>query len=233
MINPLITFIIKGVIWYQGEGNVDRAYQYRELFPLMIKDWRKQWKINLPFYFVQLANYTKVSDQPEESNWAELREAQLQTLHLENTGMAVTIDIGDAKDIHPKNKQEVGHRLALLARSLTYNERISYSGPIYESYVIEENTIRIKFKYAESGLKTQNGEILKGFSIAGLDHKFQWAEAKIDGNEVIVTNKEITHPIAVRYAWAKNSVCNLCNNAQLPASPFRTDDWPGITLGVK
>ncbi|MDP4240737.1 MAG: sialate O-acetylesterase [Bacteroidota bacterium] len=229
MINPIIPFTIKGAIWYQGESNADRAYQYRELFPLMIKDWRKHWNLNFPFYFVQLANYTKVLDEPAPSDWAELREAQLKTLNLENTGMAVTIDIGDAKDIHPKNKQEVGRRLSLIARANAYGEAISFSGPIYDTYRIEGNTIRIKFKYVEGGLKIRNGEKLTGFEIAGLDHKFKWADATIVGNDVIVSCPAVENPIAVRYAWAENPVCNLFNSADLPASPFRTDDWKGVT----
>jgi len=230
MISPIVPFTIKGAIWYQGESNADRAYQYRELFPLMIKDWRKQWKSDFPFYFVQLANYMPELPQPAEAAWAELREAQFQTLlHLENTGMAVTIDIGEAKDIHPKNKQEVGRRLALIARANTYNENITFSGPVYDSYRIEGNCIRITFKHAEMGLKTKNGEPLKGFAIAGSDHKFHWAEAVIRGNDIVVSCKDIENPVAVRYAWASNPVCNLINGAGLPASPFRTDDWVGIT----
>ena len=233
MINPIVPFTIKGAIWYQGESNADKAYQYRELFPLMIKDWRKQWNLNFPFYFVQLANFTATSEQPEESNWAELREAQLQTLHLENTGMAVAIDIGEAKDIHPKNKQEVGRRLSLMARANDYGEKIAFSGPIYDSYVVEGATIRIKFKQADGGLKTPTAGLLKGFAIAGLDHHFHWAEARIDGNDVIVSSKDLLNPVAVRYAWATNPVCNLYNEANLPASPFRTDDWQGGTFGKK
>lgn len=233
MINPIIPYKIKGVIWYQGESNSDKAYQYSELFPLLIRDWRKQWKSDFPFYFVQLANYTTQLPQPSEAAWAELREAQLQTLHLENTGMAVIIDIGDAKDIHPKNKQEVGHRLSLIAGANNYNENIAFSGPIYESYRMQGNSIRITFKHTENGLKTPNDEPLKGFAIAGLDHVFHWADAVIQGNEVVVSCKEVENPIAVRYAWAANPVCNLYNGADLPASPFRTDDWPEITYNKK
>ena len=233
MINPLIPFTIKGVIWYQGESNSDKAYQYRELFPLLIKDWRKQWNADFPFYYVQLANHTASLPEPSEASWAELREAQLHTLHLDNTGMAVTIDIGDEKNIHPKNKQEVGRRLSLIARANIYNEDVYFSGPIYDSYSIIGNTIRISFKYADKGLKTPNGETLKGFAIAGLDHQFHWATAQIIGTDVIVTCKDIENPIAVRYGWAANPVCNLFNSADLPASPFRTDDWPGITYGKK
>jgi sialate O-acetylesterase len=233
MIYPLIPFSIRGAIWYQGESNDARAYQYRELFPLMIKDWRKQWNLDFPFYFVQLANFEKSAVKPEESNWAELREAQLQTLHLENTGMAVTIDIGDAKDIHPKNKQEVGRRLALIAEAKTYNLKSAFSGPIYNTYRIEGNKIRILFFHTEGGLKTPVDGPLKGFTVAGPDHKFHWADANIEGNEIVVSCKDVTDPIAVRYAWAKNPVCNLYNGADLPASPFRTDDWPGVTTGKK
>lgn len=233
MIYPMVPFTIKGAIWYQGESNADRAYQYRELFPLLIKDWRKQWNINFPFYFVQLANYTSTKTQPSESNWAELREAQLKTLHLEKTGMAVTIDIGDTRDIHPKNKQEVGRRLSLIARANLYGENIPFSGPEYQSFKIEGNTIRIKFQHAKGGLHANNGESLKGFEISGLDHKFEWAEARIDGNDVVVYCKTIENPIAVRYAWAENPICNLYNNADLPASPFRTDDWKGVTFEKK
>ena len=225
MIHPIAPFTIKGAIWYQGESNADRAYQYRELFPTLIKDWRKAWNINFPFYFVQLANFTAQPKQPGEATWAELREAQLQTLHLENTGMAVAIDLGDAKDIHPKNKQEVGRRLSLLARALTYGENILYSGPIYESYRIEGKSIRISFKNVHGGLKTPNNESIKGFAIAGTDHRFKWADARIEGNDVIVSCESIENPIAVRYGWAANPNCNLYNNSNLPASPFRTDDW--------
>lgn len=233
MINPIVPFTIKGAIWYQGESNADKAYQYRELFPLMIKDWRQKWNINFPFYFVQLANFTAVKNQPAESNWAELREAQLKTLNLEKTGMAVTIDIGEANDIHPKNKQEVGRRLSLIALANEYGKKVTFSGPVYNSYRIEGSAIRIKFDNADGGLATLSNQILKGFSIAGLDHKFQWAEATIEGNEVVVTCRNIQNPIAVRYAWADNPICNLYNGAGLPASPFRTDDWQGNTYNRK
>ncbi len=233
MISPLIPFSIKGAIWYQGESNASRAYQYRELFPQMIRDWRNQWDNNFPFYFVQLANFRHTHSEPGNSDWAELREAQFKTLSLENTGMAVTIDIGDADDIHPKNKQEVGRRLALIARANTYNEEINYSGPIYDSYKIENQSIRIKFKYASNGLKTSDGNPVTGFAVAGPDHKFYWANAVIEGDEIIVSSENVKNPIAVRYAWATNPVCNLINEDNLPASPFRTDDWPGLTFNKK
>lgn len=229
MIHPIVPFTIKGVIWYQGESNALRAYQYRELFPLMIKDWRKQWNNNFPFYFVQLANF--VNPKPEV--WPELREAQLQTLHLENTGMAVAVDIGEANDIHPKNKQEVGRRLALIAQANLYKMQIPFSGPIYSSYQIEGNVIRVNFEHANEGLKAKNNNSLIGFEIAGLDHKFHIADAQIVGSSILVSSKLVENPIAVRYAWANNPTCNLYNGANLPASPFRTDDWPGITNGNK
>jgi sialate O-acetylesterase len=225
MIHPLVPYAIQGAIWYQGESNADRADQYRELFPLMIRDWRKAWKKDFPFYFVQLANFMERNADPQESEWARLREAQLQTLNLENTGMAVSIDIGDDKDIHPKNKQEVGRRLALAAEAQTYKQKIVFSGPIYQGYKIEGDKIRIQFQYAESGLKTNDGSALTGFAIAGPDHQFHWASALIEGNDVIVSSPEVKFPVAVRYAWANNPACNLYNKADLPASPFRTDDW--------
>ena len=225
MIHPLVPYAFQGVIWYQGESNADRAYQYRDLFPLMIYDWRKKWDKDFPFYFVQLANYMKQTAEPQESRWAELREAQFRTLNLKNTGMAVSIDIGDETDIHPKNKQDVGKRLAFIAEANTYRLPVAFSGPLYENYAIEGNKIRIKFKYAENGLKTNDGKALTGFAIAGPDHQFRWATAVIDGNDVIVGSPDIEFPIAVRYGWANNPECNLYNTANLPASPFRTDDW--------
>ena len=225
MIHPLVDYAFQGVIWYQGEANADRAYQYRDLFPLMIYDWRKNWNRDFPFYFVQLANFMKREAEPKESHWAELREAQFRTLRLKNTGMAVTIDIGDADDIHPKNKQEVGKRLAAIAEANTYNLPVVFSGPLYENYSIEGNKIRIKFQHTENGLKTNDGKALTGFSIAGTDHKFVWATAVIDGNDIVVSSPDVEFPVAVRYGWANNPDCNLRNGANLPASPFRTDDW--------
>jgi len=233
MINPLIPYAFRGAIWYQGESNAGRAYQYRELFPLLIKDWRKQWNKEFPFYFVQLANFMNLQTEPEESSWAELREAQSMTLNLKNTGMAVTTDIGNATDIHPKNKQEVGRRLALAARAQTYGENIEFSGPEYQSYFMEGNKIRISFKHTEGGLKTSNGAKMEGFTIAGLDHKFYWADAVIDGNDILVSSPNVAYPLAVRYGWANNPLNNLQNGSGLPASPFRTDDWQGMTYGSK
>jgi sialate O-acetylesterase len=230
MIAPLVPYAIRGAIWYQGESNAGRAYQYRTLFPLMIRDWRTKWGYEFPFYFVQLANYMQRKEEPSASGWAELREAQLQTLRLHNTGMAVTIDIGDANDIHPKNKQDVGKRLALLARRHTYDEDLVAEGPRYNSYRIEEGKIRICFKPCSSGPAIRGDGDLKGFAIAGPDRVFHWAKAHIEGNEVVVHSAKVPFPVAVRYGWADNPACNLVNEAGLPASPFRTDDWPGTTI---
>lgn len=234
MIAPVIPYAIKGAIWYQGESNASRAYQYRHLFPALIKDWRRVWgQGDFPFLFVQLANFRKVMDKPKESNWAELREAQLMTLALPNTAMAVAIDIGDADDIHPGNKQEVGRRLALGALHVAYDKDLVHSGPLYDSMLIERGKIRLRFKHTGSGLVSKGGRPLKGFAIAGEDERFVWGNARIDGNEVEVSSRDVPNPVAVRYAWADNPVCNLYNNEDLPASPFRTDDWPGVTVDKK
>jgi sialate O-acetylesterase len=230
MLSPIIPYAIRGVIWYQGETNAERAYQYRKLFPLMIHNWREDWgQGDFPFIFTQLANYKAVREEPGPSDWAELREAQTMTLLTQNTGMAVTIDIGDAKDIHPKNKQDVGIRLALWALSNVYGRNIIFSGPMYNSMEKTGSRIELKFDHCGKGLITKNGEPLRGFSIAGEDQKFVWAEAYIAGNKVIVSSPETPDPVAVRYAWADNPICNLFNSEYLPASPFRTDSWKGLT----
>ncbi|KAA3619549.1 MAG: 9-O-acetylesterase [Calditrichaeota bacterium] len=234
MLHPLIPFAIRGAIWYQGESNANRAYQYRTLFPTMIKDWRTKWNQgDFPFLFVQLANFMKIESEPAESAWAELREAQAMALELPNTGMAVAIDIGDAQDIHPKNKQDVGKRLALNALAKVYDKEIAFSGPIYKSMEKDGAKIRVQFSHTNGGLNSKGNTILKGFAIAGADKKFVWANAKINGDEVVVWNAKIKNPVAVRYAWASNPVCNLYNGAGLPASPFRTDAWEGITENNK
>lgn len=232
MIRPLVPYAVKGAIWYQGESNADRAYQYRELMPLLVADWRKQWQQPMPFFMVQLANFMDRKDKPAESAWAELREAQLKSLNLEHTGMAVAIDIGLAEDIHPTNKQDIGKRLALAALHEAYGEQVAYSGPLYAGYTIEEGRVRVRFTCTDGGLVAKNGA-LKGFAVAGVDRKFHWAEARIDGNTIVVSSPEVQFPVAVRYAWADNPDCNLYNGAGLPASPFRTDEWPGLTLGAK
>jgi len=231
MINPLVQFTIRGVLWYQGESNVSRAHQYRQLFPGLINDWRQKFNNkNMPFYFVQLANYLKLSQQPKPSAWAELRDVQLKTLSLPNTGMAVTIDIGDGNDIHPKNKQDVGKRLALIALAKNYGEDVPYSGPSYNSYKVEGASISLAFKNVSGGLKAKDGGKLTGFTIAGADQKFYSAEAVISGDKIMVSSASVPKPVAVRYAWANNPVFNLYNNADLPASPFRTDDWQDYTF---
>ena len=228
MIAPLVPFAIRGVIWYQGESNAGRAYQYRTLFPTMIRDWRSAWGNNFPFYFVQLANWHANKAEPDESDWAELREAQMMTLREPQTGMAVTIDIGDENDIHPRNKLDVGRRLAAWALAGSYSQKVIPSGPLFDSYIVKDNEVRIRFKHAD-GLKTSDGGPLKGFAIAGEDRRFVWAEARIEGDTVIVSSAKVSKPVAVRYGWADNPIANLYNKAGLPASPFRTDDWPGIT----
>jgi len=233
MLAPVIPFTVRGAIWYQGESNSGRAYQYRTLFPTMIRNWRTAWGDNdFPFYFVQLANWQPIKAEPGDSEWAELREAQTLTLREPQTGMAVTIDIGETNDIHPRNKLDVGHRLAVWALAKTYGQSLEYSGPLFKSFSVEGNQIRLKFDHA-SGLKTSDGGPLKSFAIAGEDHRFVWAEARIEGNDIVVSSKEVAKPVAVRYAWADNPITNLYNKAGLPASPFRTDTWPGVTVSRK
>ncbi|OGV43641.1 MAG: hypothetical protein A2X48_16555 [Lentisphaerae bacterium GWF2_49_21] len=226
MINPLLPFAIKGAIWYQGESNAGRAPQYRTLLPAMIKDWRTVWgQGDFPFLIVQLANYQDASPAPSESGWAELREAQYLTAkNVPNTGLAVIIDIGEAKNIHPKNKQDVGARLALAARKVAYGEKdFVSSGPVYDSMKVEGGKVRIKFSSVGGGLEAKGGE-LKTFAIAGEDKKFVWAKAQIEGDFVIVWNDDVKKPVSVRYAWATNPEgCNLYNKEGLPAVPFRTD----------
>jgi sialate O-acetylesterase len=231
MIQPFTQFAIRGVIWYQGEANADRAWQYRTLFPALITDWRSKWGIgDFPFYFVQLANFMTTDKEPAASAWAELREAQAKTLSLPNTGMAVTIDIGDGANIHPKNKQEVGRRLAQIALARNYGQKIVYTGPVYASQKIVDSTIRLNFTAAGGTLQAGGDGSLKGFAIAGADQVFHWANARIDGNQVVVSSPGVTAPAAVRYAWGNNPEgANLYNTQGLPASPFRTDDWPAIT----
>ena len=226
MIAPLLNYTIKGVIWYQGESNTARPHEYQKLFPALIADWRRQWNQgDFPFLYVQLANYMQAKDQPSESNWAELREAQLKTLSVPDTAMAVAIDIGEWNDVHPLDKEDVGKRLALGAQKVAYgDDTVVYSGPIYQSMEIEGNRITLAFTHVGSGLIAKGGK-LKEFAIAGADKKFVWATAKIEGDKVIVRNDDIPNPVAVRYAWADNPEgANLYNKEGLPASPFRTDN---------
>ena len=256
MIHPLIPYAIRGVIWYQGEENAKRSFQYRTAFPLLITDWRNQWKQEeFPFYFCQLANNRPKAAMPGESAWAELREAQSMALKLPNTGQAVTIDVGEAGDIHPRKKEEVGERLALIALSKDYGKPSAFSGPVYDSMKVERGEVILSFLHTGGGLKaaplpetyvvkslinetaplvrnSPNSQ-LEGFAICGEDRKWVWADAKINGNNVIVWSDKVPSPVAVRYAWADNPTCNLTNDSGLPASPFRTDDFPPVTLEAK
>jgi sialate O-acetylesterase len=225
---------MKGVIWYQGESNEDRAYEYRGLFPAMITDWRKHWNQgDFPFLFVQLANYEAESTEPRGSNWAELREAQAMALSLPNTGMATAIDIGEANDIHPKNKEGVGRRLGLAALPVAYGKDTVASGPMFRKMTIEGQRVSVEFDDKGSSLicKDKYGYI-RGFQMAGQDQKFYWAQAHLEGNVVVVTCEHVNHPVAIRYAWDNNpGALDLYNREGLPALPFRTDDWKGITFG--
>lgn len=238
MIAPLQPFAIKGVVWYQGESNAGRAWQYRALFPALIDDWRRTWgQGDFPFLFVQLPGYVPDKNkpdhpaEPEASTWAELREAQQMSLAAPRTGMAVTIDIGEPRDIHPKNKQEVGRRLARQALAVAYNQTLVASGPMFRSMTVAGKEVHLQFHHVGGGLVARGGE-LKGFAVAGVDQKFAWARASIVGNKIVVSSDQVSEPVAVRYGWADNPAGNLFNKENLPASPFRTDDWPGITVGV-
>jgi sialate O-acetylesterase len=237
MLNPLIPCAMRGVIWYQGESNAGRAWQYAKAFPLMINDWRNRWNEgDFPFYFVQLATFNAGNgDSKKGSTWAELRESQTRTLALPNTGMIVTTDIGNPSDIHPKNKQDVGKRLAAIALHNVYGESNEYSGPMYASMTTEGNKVRISFTHTGGGLMVKDKYgYLKGFEIAGPDRIFHYARAAIDGNTVVVYADDVTSPVAVRYGWSDDAgEDNLFNREGFPAAPFRTDDWPGITGKAK
>ena len=227
MISPLLGYTLKGVLWYQGESNTTAAREYTTLFSRMISEWRSEWKLgNLPFFFVQLANFMRPASEPGPSEWAELREAQMKALDLPDTGMAVAIDIGEWNDIHPVDKMTVAQRLALCARKTAYGEEIICSGPLCKDWTIDGSHMTIRFHEETGRLVSKGGEPLRQFSIAGADQKFIWANAVIKDNSVIVWNNEIMEPVAVRYAWADNPEgANLYNEEGLPASPFRTDDW--------
>lgn len=231
MIAPIIPYGIKGAIWYQGESNAGKAWEYRTLFPAMIKNWRDDWgQGDFPFLFVQLAPFMDIKPDPMESAWAELRDAQLYTtVALPNTAQAVIVDVGDEKDIHPKQKGPVGERLALAARALAYREKVPYMGPAPSAVKINGNRIEIRFKNTDGGLIAPGGEV-KGFTISGEDRKWHNAKAVIEGNKVTVWNEKVPAPKAVRYGWANYPVVNLQNGAGLHASPFRTDDWPYTTV---
>ncbi len=225
MIAPLIRYAIKGIVWYQGESNAGHAPEYAKLQPAMIADWRSQWKEgDIPFLYVQLPGFGDYDYQPAESSWAELREAQLQSLSVPHTGMVVAIDLGEWNDIHPDRKKPVGDRLALAAERIAYGDSVVYSGPIYRSSTISGDKITISFTQTGGGLMTIDGEDPQEFAIAGADKKFVWASAKIEGDKVTVWNDVIKDPKYVRYAWADNPVNpNLYNKEGLPASPFETE----------
>ncbi|MEP6662133.1 MAG: sialate O-acetylesterase [Verrucomicrobiota bacterium] len=230
MIAPLMPFAIKGVIWYQGESDVSRANQYRELFRDLVRDWRRDWaEGDFPFLCVQIAPFKEIKSEPGESELAELREAQwLTTKTLPKMGMAVITDVGDEKNIHPEKKAPVGARLALVARAIAYGEKNVYSGPIYKNMNIRGSKVILTFDHVDGGLTAPGA--LQGFSICGSDKKFVWAQAEIrPDNTVTVWSPEVSQPVAVRYGWADYPVVNLWNKAGLPASPFRTDDFPMIT----
>jgi sialate O-acetylesterase len=230
MIAPLVPYAIRGAIWYQGESNAGRAYEYRTLLPAMIKNWRADWQQgDFPFLIVQLAPFYKIEAEPKESQWAELREAQLLTaLHVPKTAVAVITDVGHETDIHPRWKEPVGARLALAARALANGETIEYSGPIYQGMKVDGNKIVLSFSHVGGGLVAKGGPLV-GFTVAGDDRKFVKAEAEIQEDHVVVWNSKVEHPIAVRFGWANYPVVNFWNKAGLPASPFRTDDFPMLT----
>lgn len=235
-LKPIMPFAIRGVIWYQGETNAERAYQYREMFPLMIKNWRDDWgQGDFPFYWVQLADYNPEQNQPGDSAWAELREAQTMTLdRLPHTGQAVAIDVGDAGDIHPRNKQAVGRRLARQALGQTFHQPVAHDFPRYASMYKQGRSILIRFRDVHGKLNTIDNKPVTGFAIAASNRKWVWADATIVGDaEVEVRSDAVSDPFAVRYAWADNPVCNLIDSTGLPVTPFRTDQWPGITTDAK
>jgi len=231
-IAPLIPYGIRGVIWYQGEANGPRGEQYRTLFPALINAWRARWgRGAFPFLYVQLANLHLPPD--DIAKFHEVREAQLMTLSVPNTGMAVACDVGDPRNIHPPNKQAVAERLVGLARKIAYGGDLVASGPLYREMTVEGDRVRIAFDAVGAGLVSNSGLNLAGFVLAGADQTFQPAVARIDGETVVVWREGVDKPVAVRYGWANNPDCSLSNAAGLPASPFRTDDWPIASTGVR
>jgi sialate O-acetylesterase len=228
MIHPLLRYRLRGILWYQGESDTQRPSPYARLFPLLIEDWRRKFgQGELPFHFVQLPNYSEAAKDPNEpGGWPVIREAQAATVaKVPNTGMAVTIDIGEGDNMHPTNKRDAGERLAKEVLANVYGQAIEASGPIYKGMTVEGNAIRVRFIHGDK-LNAEGGP-LKRFAIAGADRKFAWADAQIDGDTVVVSSPEIPEPVAVRYAWVNNPEgCNLYNGAGLPAAPFRSDNWP-------
>jgi len=234
MIAPLAPYAIQGVIWYQGESNAGRAYQYQTLLPAMIANWRHTFgQGEFPFLIVQIAPYEPIVNEPSDSIWAEIRDAQLHVSRaVPNTSLIVTTDVGDEKDIHPRRKEPVGMRLALAARALAYGKKIEHSGPLYDSMSVNGDKVTLRFKHVGTGLAAKGGP-LKGFTIAGDDKKFYTADAKIVGDTVVVSSDKVSNPVAVRYGWAAYPVVNLWNKDDLPASPFRTDSFPITTQDKK
>ncbi|WPJ96742.1 sialate O-acetylesterase [Coraliomargarita algicola] len=255
-IAPLIPYSLRGVIWYQGESNAGRAYQYREAFPLMIRDWRARWGLgDFPFYFAQLANYGAKTNEHPNSHWAQLREAQTLTLKLPNTGQAILTDLGESRDIHPRNKKDVGERLAAIALARDYGLNIEYEGPSYESMTIENSGIRLHFSNISESLvahpvpenyivqsrvnqtapliRHSPNSQLESFAICGEDRQWHWANASIEGTTVFVHSPDVPDPVAVRYNWESNPNGNLYNSAGFPAGPFRTDDFPLSTRDAR
>lgn len=236
VLKPIIGYPIQGAVWYQGESNAGRAYQYRDLFPLMIQQWRDEWKIgDFAFYWVQLADFRDEKAEPAESDWAELREAQTMTMSkLKNTGEAVIIDVGESNDIHPRNKLTVGKRLARWALAKQYGYEIVYRSPLFKTMEVQGNKIVVTFDHVGGGLKSHDFRTIKGFTVASGEGSFKHANARIVGqNKVEVWSDEVKNPTAVRYAWADNPVCNLISREGLPATPFRTDKRPGVTINNK
>ena len=233
VLKPIIGYGIQGVIWYQGESNASRAEQYGHLFPLMIKHWRDEWQQgDFSFYWVQLADFRAEVESPADSDWAELREAQTKSLSLPNTGQAVITDIGEGRDIHPRDKQNVAQRLTRHALAKNYGLKIAHESPSFKSMEIKGNKAIIKFDHVSTGLYAFDTRDVRGFTIAGKDKKFHWATAQIAGRDtVIVSSEAVKTPVAVRYNWADNPIGNLTTRDPLPANSFRTDDWPGITAG--
>lgn len=240
-LHPIIGYGIKGAVWYQGESNAGRAFEYRYLFPLMIQHWREEWKQgDFPFYWVQLADFKQEKAEPEESDWAELREAQTLAMKLPNTGECVITDLGEANDIHPKDKQDVAARLVRWALAKDYGLKMPYASPQYKEMKIEGNKVILTFDHAEHGLRLKDIDEAKGFSICGEDHKWVWAKATLlpdnkqplrnpRGNQIEVSSPSVAKPVAVRYAWADNPIANVVSPEGLPLNSFRTDDFPMIT----
>jgi sialate O-acetylesterase len=252
IVNPLTSYGVAGVLWYQGESDAGRAYEYRTALQLLIEDWREKWKrSDLPFYICQLPGFGPKKSSPGESELSEVRESQLVASKLPNTAMAVLVDLGEAKDNHPRNKSDVAERLLRVVLAKEYGKKLVYSGPVYESMSVEKNQIRIRFRHTDGGLaarpvpavydvSTLLGQTaplvrnspqsqLEGFQICGEDRRWIWGDARIDGQSVVVWSSKVPEPIAVRYAWADNPTVNLFNGAGLPAAPFRTDDFPALT----